>query len=89
MSAGFSAAAWVAASAIATVATTAVTASKARSAQKKAAKKAEQDAVEAENQSRKAETFAETEGSGIGQLGQISLEVDEDEELETSGNISI
>jgi hypothetical protein len=65
------------------------TQNRAASAQKKAQKQAKKDAQEAELQARKAETFAETEGSGIGQLGNISLEVDEDEELETTGNISI
>lgn len=51
--------------------------------QKKAAKRAEQDAIEAEKQARKAEVFAETEGKGQGQLGQVDLtleeEYDEDE----------
>ena len=69
--------------------TTLYTADRAAKAQKKAQKKAELDATAAEMQSRKAETFAETEGAGIGQLGQISLEVDEDEEINTKSNISI
>ena len=61
-------------------------------AQKKAKRNAEKDALEAEQQARKAEVFAETEGEGIGDLGRISLEVDddleEDEEVST-GNIRI
>lgn len=48
-------------------------------ANKKATKRAKQDALDAEKQARQAEVFAETEGEGIGQLGQISLEVDDDE----------
>lgn len=63
-----------------------------KEAQKKAKKQAEQDALEAEKQARKAEVFAETEGEGIGNLGQVSLEVDdeidEDEEV-SSGNVRI
>lgn len=46
---------------------------------KKAQKQAKKDALEADRQSRKAEAFAETEGQGVGALGQISLEVDDDE----------
>lgn len=49
---------------------------------KKAKAKAQQDARDAERQARKAEVFAETEGEGIGQLGQISLEVDDELEDE-------
>lgn len=45
-----------------------------KKAVKRANKKADADAVAA----RKAELFAETEGEGIGELGQISLEVDDD-----------
>jgi hypothetical protein len=63
-----------------------------KKAQKKAAKKAEEDANKAEISARKAEVFAETEGEGVGQLGQISLAVDEDEEITTkakTANISI
>ena len=51
-------------------------------ASKKAQKEAKADAIEAEKQARKAEVFAETEGEGVGSLGQISLEVD-DEEIES------
>lgn len=59
--------------------------------QKKAAREAKKDALEAEKQSRKAEAFAETEGEGTGQLGQISLEVDDDleEDEEVSSVLSI
>lgn len=51
--------------------------------QKKAAKSAKRDAIEADRQARKAAVFAETEGQGQGQLGQVDLsledELDEDE----------
>lgn len=59
--------------------------------QRKAQKKAKEDQAEAEKQARKAEVFAETEGQGIGQLGQVSLEVDDEleEDEEVSTNISI
>lgn len=62
-----------------------------RSAQKKAKKDAEKAALESERQARKAEVFADTEGEGIGSLGQISLEVDDDldEDKELSGNVRI
>ena len=63
-----------------------------KKAQKKAKKAAEKDALEADRQARKAEVFAETEGEGIGSLGQISLEVDddlEDEDELSTGNIRI
>lgn len=74
------------------VGTTALSMSVQRNAAKNAKKDAKKDALAAENQARRAETFAETEGSGIGNLGKISLEVDseidEDEEL-TSTNLRI
>ena len=63
-----------------------------KSAAKKAKKDAEKDALEAEKQARQAEVFAETEGEGIGNLGKISLEVDddlEDEDELSTGNIRI
>ena len=62
-----------------------------KKAQKKAKKNAEKDALEADKQARKAEVFAETEGEGIGNLGRVSLEVDDDlddDEIST-GNIRI
>ena len=60
-------------------------------AQKKAKKQAAIDAQEDQTNARKAEVFAETEGEGIGNLGQISLEVDdeEDEDELSTGNIRI
>lgn len=61
-------------------ATTVYTSRKARKAQDKAAKRAELKANKDEIAARKAEVFAETEGEGIGSLGRISLEVDEDVE---------
>ena len=51
---------------------------KQRKAQKKAQKDAKKDQLEAEKQARKSEVFAQTEGQGLGQMGQVSLEVDED-----------
>lgn len=62
-----------------------------RKAQKKAKRDAEQQAITDEMNSRKAETFADTEGEGIGQLGKISLEVDDelDEDEEIASNVRI
>jgi len=54
---------------------------------KKAAKQAKKDALEADKQARKAEIFAETEGEGIGQLAQISMEVDDEEDNSSSVRI--
>jgi hypothetical protein len=59
-------------------------------AAEKAEKNARKDALEADKQARKAEIFAETEGEGIGDLGRISLEVDDDlddDELSTGVRI--
>ena len=57
---------------------------------KKARKQAKADALEADKQARKAEVFAETEGEGIGSLGQVSLEVDDEEiEEEVSSTVRI
>jgi len=58
-------------------------------AQKKAQKKAEEDALENEKQARKAEVFGETEGLGVGSLGKISLEVDDEEEDKRVGKVRI
>ncbi len=66
----------------ATVALSLGTAVLQQKASRKAEKRAKADAIEAEKQARKAEVFAETEGEGVGSLGQISLEVD-DEEIES------
>ena len=66
---------------------TLITSQKQRTAQKRAQKKASADAAASEAQSRKAETFAETEGQGIGQLGRVSLEVDDDE-IDEKDNVS-
>lgn len=57
---------------------TLVTARKSRAAQDKAAKRAEMKANQNEISARKSEVFAETEGEGIGSLGTISLEIDDD-----------
>ena len=80
MSFGISAAAWTAIAVGTSVAVQADSASKQRKAQKKAQKKADEDAVKTSLQNRRSEIFAETEGSGIGQLGQISLAIDEEED---------
>jgi len=57
---------------------------------KKARKEAKADAIEADRQARKAEVFAETEGEGVGNLGQVSLEVDDEEiEEEVSSTVRI
>jgi len=76
---------WVATAVVA--GTTLYTADRSRKAQKKARREQLAD----QKQARKAEVFAETEGKGTGQLGQISLEVDDelDEDEEVSSNISI
>lgn len=61
-----------------------------RKAQEKARRDAEKDALKAEAQARKAEVFADTEGEGIGQLGNVSLEVDDElDEDETVSNLRI
>lgn len=61
--------------------------------QKKAAKKAREQQEKDSIQARKAEVFAETEGKGQGNLGEISLEiddtVDEEEESLRQGHVQI
>ena len=42
--------------------------------------KAQEDALEQEQQAARAEQFAASEGEGLGQLGNVSLEVDDDDE---------
>ncbi len=73
---------WVVTAVVATTVFTAGSAVLQQKASRKAQKEAKADAIEAEKQARKAEVFAETEGEGVGSLGQISLEVD-DEEIES------
>lgn len=78
---------WVA---VATAAISTIGAVAQRRSAKKAAKQAREDQLEDASQARRAEVFAETEGEGLGQLGQVSLEVDEDVEDENiSSNIRI
>ena len=62
-----------------------------KNAQKQAKRDAEKQALEAEKQARKSEVFGETEGEGIGSLGKISLEVDDelDEDKSVSNNLRI
>lgn len=45
---------------------------------RKAQKKGRQQALEDANQARRAEVFAETEGAGIGQMGKVALELDDE-----------
>lgn len=83
---------WVAGAIVVSSVATGVQQHKAQRAQKKAQKKAKEDALESEKQARRAEVFAETEGLGQGNLGKVSLEVDDelDEDAEVStGNIRI
>lgn len=78
---------WVAGAIVVTSVATTV---RQQNAQKAAAKKAEKDALEADAQARKAEVFAETEGEGVGSLGQISLEVDDElDDDEIASNVRI
>lgn len=79
---------WIAAAVIAT--TTIGSAVIQGKQSRKAQKRAKADALEADKQARKAEVFAETEGEGVGSLGQVSLEVDDDEiEEEVSSTVRI
>jgi ribosomal protein L12E/L44/L45/RPP1/RPP2 len=58
--------------------------------QKAAQRKARKEQKEDQAQARKAEVFAETEGSGLGQFGEISLDVErevDDDELESNVRI--
>lgn len=48
-----------------------------KNAAKQAKRDAEKAALQADKDARKAEVFAETEGEGIGNLGKVSLEVDQ------------
>ena len=52
---------------------------------KKAEKKAKREALEDRLEARRAEVYAETEGEGVGSLGEVRLgideEIDEDEDL--------
>jgi hypothetical protein len=74
--------AWIVTAVVATTAFNVGSSIMQQKASKKAAKQAKLDALEADKQARKAEVFAETEGEGVGSLGQVSLEVD-DEEIES------
>lgn len=62
-----------------------------KNAAKQAKRDAAKDALKAEKDARKAEVFADTEGEGVGNLGQISLEVDDtlDEDEEVASNVRI
>ena len=62
-----------------------------RQAAKQAKRDAEKAALLADKNARKAEVFAETEGEGVGNLGRVSLEVDQnlDEEEEVASVVRI
>jgi hypothetical protein len=45
---------------------------------RKAQKKGRQQALEDDAAGRRAEVFAETEGQGIGQMGKVALELDDE-----------
>lgn len=72
---------WVAAAVVGTVGSTLYQANQAKKAEKRAKKEALEDRLEA----RRAEVYAETEGEGVGSLGEVRLgiddEIDEEEEL--------
>jgi hypothetical protein len=53
---------------------------------KKAQKKAEKDALNDRRKADEEELFSKTEGEGLGQLGQISLDVDDEEEDDKISN---
>ena len=55
--------------------------------QKKAARQAKKDLAEDNKQARKAEVFAETEGKGQGQLGQIDLTLEDEIEDEDESKV--
>jgi hypothetical protein len=82
---------FIATAIVATAGATLYSSKRQRDAQKAASKQAKIDANEAEAQARTAEVFAETEGEGLGNLGQVSLEVDDDleEDEDVSTNVSI
>ncbi len=58
---------------------------------RKAQKEARKDQLEDQKQAREAEVFSQTEGEGLGQLGAISLEVDDelDENKAVSSNLEV
>ena len=65
------------------VTTTALNANIQRNARNNAKKDGKKQALEDEKQLRKSEVFAETEGAGLGSLGKVSMELDDelDQEL--------
>ena len=58
---------------------------------RKAQKQARKDQLEDQKRAREAEVFSQTEGEGLGQLGSISLEVDDelDENKAVSSNLKV
>ena len=58
---------------------------------RKAKKEARKDQLEDQKRAREAEVFSQTEGEGLGQLGSISLEVDDelDENKAVSSNLEV
>ena len=67
---------WIATAVV--VATSAGSAAYQQRQSRKAAKKGRAQALEDANSARKAEVFAQTEGEGIGQMGKIALELDDE-----------
>ncbi len=62
-------------------------------ANKRAAKKARKQALQDKIDARKAEVFAETEGQGVGNLGKVTLgiddEIDPEQELSKKGKSKV
>lgn len=58
---------------------------------RKAQKEARKDQLEDQKRAREAEVFSQTEGEGLGQLGAISLEVDDelDENKAVSSSLKV
>jgi hypothetical protein len=52
-------------------------------------KKARKEGLEDAKQARKAEAFAKTEGEGTGNLGQISLELDDEVKDKNLSNLRV
>lgn len=76
---------WIVTSVSVIAGSTAYQAKEARKAQKQARK----DQLADQRRARRSEVFAETEGAGTGQLGQISLEIDDELDEDESSSVSI
>ena len=80
-------AALLAASAGAQVASEKATARKTAKQAREAEERARKDQEDADKQAREAEVFAETEGKGIGQIGQIQTGINQDIQTSTNKNL--